>query len=245
MATPTVVSMPIEAVMPSKRPSARAVLDSRDVQILCDYGTLIDVSSGELVGRAGHPPDHVIVVKDGEIEIATRTANGRRVVLALAQAGRPIGDIPFLLNQPMMFDAIARTRSTLVSLDREHWLQMLAASPDLAYRWMKSVARRLDADRRRLMVLTTRNLTAQVAFLLLEQAQTDGIVKLTHATLAGMVGARRQSITRVLTQLRDEELISTTYGTVRIVDWSALRALVGSDLHVRLPEGFDSDGDAL
>src|ERR1700727_869779 len=140
------VSMPVQAVRLLKRPQTLAVLDPRDVQIAYEHGTLMYVSSGELVGRAGHLPGRVIVVKDGEIEITTRTAAGRRVVLALAQAGHPIGDIPFLLNQPMMFDALARTRSTLVALDREHWLQMLASSPGLAYRWMQSVARRLDAD---------------------------------------------------------------------------------------------------
>lgn len=229
--------MPIEAMLLSHRRAAAVVFDEKDLAALSAYGTILEVAAGEFVGRAGTVLDRIIVVREGEVEFTARNAVGRRVVVALAQAGRPIGDIPFLLRQPMRLDAIARERSTLIVIDHEKWLQILAESPALTYRWMGSVARRLDADRRRLMILTTRSLPSQVAFLILEQVHSDGHAPITHVTLAGMLGARRQSVTRVLAQLRDDGLVSTSYGDIRVVDWSGLLAMVGSDLYVRLPEG--------
>jgi CRP-like cAMP-binding protein len=70
------------------------------------------------------------------------------------------------------------------------------------------MASRLDDDRRRLLVVTSRPLVAQVAYLLLEMAEPgdDGEleVHLSQATIAHLLGSRRQSVTRVLSDMRDE-----------------------------------------
>jgi CRP-like cAMP-binding protein len=47
-----------------------------------------------------------------------------------------------LLNAPMPFDAIASRDTELVTLSRQRWTELLTSSPDLALRWMTSIARR-------------------------------------------------------------------------------------------------------
>ncbi len=98
---------------------------------------------------------------------------------------------------------------------------------------MTSIARRLDDDRRRLVVVTSKPLISQVAYLLFDLAEVDmagqRVVRLSHTTMAHLLGARRQSVTRVITQLRQQGLIVTRYGAAVLVDEDGLREVMGSD----------------
>jgi len=94
----------------------------------------------------------------------------------------------------------------MISLSRQRWAQLLTSSPLLSLRWMTSIARRLDDDRRRLVVVTSKPLVSQVAYLLPDLAESglgqQRVVRLSHTTMSHLLGARRQSITRVIAHLR-------------------------------------------
>jgi len=199
---------------------------------LCRFGSIHQVEAGTLVAAAGSPVRHVQVVVDGELERMARLDTGR-TTMAVVRAGGVIADIPMLLQAPMPYDAIARRDTELIALSRQRWTELLAASPSLALRWMTSIARRLDDDRRRLVVVTSKPLLAQVAYLLLEMQEPDPggvpVVRLSHATLAQLLGARRQSVTRALGELRTREPIRSRYGATVLVDPAGLREVRGAD----------------
>jgi CRP-like cAMP-binding protein len=120
-------------------------------------------------------------------------------------------------------------------------MQMLGSNQSLCLRWLQSIARRLDADRRRLVVVTTRPLSAQVAYLLLEMAEPgdDGRseVHLSQETIAHLLGARREPVTRVLSHLRKEGFIVSRHGVTVILDEAGLRTARGG---APLPTGSDA-----
>ncbi len=159
------------------------------------------MDAGTLVAAAGSPATHVQVVDDGELELMARLQNGR-ATMALVRTGGVIQDIPMLLGKPQPFDAVATRDPEMIALSRQRFSELLRSSPTLAIRWVTSIARRLDDDRRRLVVVTSKPLIAQVAYLLLDLAEVDSngqcIVRMSHTTLANLLGARRQSVTRVM-----------------------------------------------
>ena len=53
--------------------------------------------------------------------------------------------------------------------------------------------------------------------------------RFSHNTLAQLLGARRQSVTRVLGELRDRELILSHYGATVLRDPAGLRVIMGSE----------------
>ena len=138
-----------------------------------------------------------------------------------------------LLGNPMPFDAVASRDTEMIALSRQRWTHLLASSPSLSMRWMTSIARRLDDDRRRLVVVTSKPLVSQVAYLLLDLAETDvngrSVVRLSHTTISHLLGARRQSVTRVVAQLRQRGLVETGYGATVLVDPDGLREVMGKD----------------
>ena len=99
---------------------------------------------------------------------------------------------------------------------------------------MRSIALRLDDDRRRLLAILSSDLTAQVAFLLLEHAEPgDGgppVVHLTHDVIAQLLGARRQSVSRVIAELRERGLVATAYRHAVLLDTDGLQDIAGLSL---------------
>lgn len=208
------------------------VLQRHDLAILRQYGGVQHVCSGTLVAAAGSRIEHVQVVATGELQLCARV-DGRRVAALLVRPGGVIADIPLLLDAPMPYDAVATQDTELISLTCERWLIMLTSHPELCLRWMQSMARRLEDDRRRLVMITSRPLPAQVAYLLLEMAEPgengELHVRLSHATIAHLLGARRQSVTRVLCDLRRHGCIDSRYGDTVVLDAEGLRAMRGGE----------------
>jgi CRP-like cAMP-binding protein len=153
--------------------------------------------------------------------------------MAVVRPGGVIADIPLLLGAPMPFDAVASRDTHCIALTKQRWTDLLTTNDSLALRWMTSIARRLDDDRRRLVVVTSKTLIAQVAYLLLDLAESDvddrRVVRLSHTTLAHLLGARRQSVTRVIAQLREQGLIQTGYGATELLDVEGLTEVMGAD----------------
>lgn len=218
-------------ISPASAKRDLGLLTAQDLAQLREVGTMRTVEPGEVVLTAGGRATHIIAVVHGEIDLMTRLATGR-TTMAVVRRGGVLADIPMLLDGPMPFDAVAGKTSELVSLSRQRWMDLITSRPALCLRWMSSIARRLDNDRRRLVMVQSRPLLAQVAYLLLDLAEREEIddqpeVRLSHATMAQLLGARRQSITRVLADLRDRGLIETGYGTTVIVDETGLADLMG------------------
>ena len=208
------------------------LLRRRELAQLRELGTVHHADAGTVIAASGSRVTHVQVVATGELELRARLDRGR-ATMAVVRAGGVIGDIPMLLEAPMPFDAIASRETECIALSRQRWTQLLTSSPDLALRWMASIARRLDDDRRRLVVVTSKPLVAQVAYLLLELAEQGiddlPVVQLSHTTLAHLLGARRQSVTRVVGELKRRRLVESRYGHTVILDAEGLREVMGSE----------------
>lgn len=207
------------------------LLQPHELVQLRRVGSVHYADAGTLVAASGSAVTHVQVVSDGELELRARLDTGR-ATMAVVRAGGVIADIPLLLGAPMPFDVIASRDTECVALSWERWTELLAGSPDLALRWMASIARRLDDDRRRLVVVTSKPLLAQVAYLLLDLAEDDAsgarVVRLSHLTIAHLLGARRQSVTRVMGDLQRRRLVEGRYGYVVLRDIPGLRSVMGS-----------------
>jgi CRP-like cAMP-binding protein len=202
-------------------------------------GATRTVPAGSLIARAGESVNEIQIVTRGELELKTRV-DGHRITMAVVRPGGVIADIPVLLGAPMPYDALASRETTLIALSRPMWAELLTSSPSLAMRWMSSIARRLDDDRRRLVMVTCKPLIAQVAYLLITMCEADvsghPVARLSHTTIADLLGARRQSVTRVVGELRALGLIETRYGVTLLLDPDGLRTVMGEDPLPAAPE---------
>ncbi|MDC8982520.1 Crp/Fnr family transcriptional regulator [Mycobacterium marinum] len=201
---------------------AAAPLHPNDLTALAGTLSQRQFTSGAVLFNLGQDPTGVWIVRQGQIELAVGSGRQRAVVDVL-RGGDVDGDIPLLLEMPMAYTARALEDSTCLYLDRANFESLLAGHPNIARRWLSSVAQRVSAGQARLIALLGRPLPAQVAQLLLDES-SEGSVQLAQRTLSAMLGVQRPSLNKILKGFERDGLIAVGYAEISIVDVNGLSA---------------------
>lgn len=183
--------------------------------------------SGTTIFTMGQTPARVHIVRRGTVELS-RNLNGRRVVLQILRPGDVLGDVPVFVRMTEPYDAVALQDSLILSIDSLTLHRLLEERPRLMWRWLVSVSERMAMAQTRLVELLADGLEAQVASVLVRQAES-GVVHLRQDVLAKLLGHRRTSINRVLKQLEAEQLVRVRYRQIDILDEGGLVKVAGLD----------------
>lgn len=181
--------------------------------------------AGATVYKEGQAPTRVHIVRSGAIEFS-RTLRTGRVVIQILRPGDVLGDVSLFLRMKVPWDAVAIEDSLLLSFDSLALHRLLEQRPRLAWRWLHSTSARVAGFWFRVVELLAGGLEAQVAQALMRRAE-NGVVHLSQAYLAELVGHQRTSVNRVLKRMEADGLVKIGYGQVEIIDETALAAVAG------------------
>lgn len=190
--------------------------------------------AGTTIFTMGQTPARVHIIRRGAVELS-RELRGRRVVLQILRPGDVLGDVPLFIRMTEPFDAVALDDSLILSIDSLTLRRLLEERPRLSWRWLVSVSERMAVTQARLVELLAGGLEAQVASVLVRQAE-DGVVHLRQNVLAELVGGRRPSVNRVLKHLEAQQLLRLRYGSIEILDEAGLAVAAGLDHDDRMRE---------
>lgn len=155
-------------------------------------------------------PDEIWVVCRGIVQLGTLYDSGDESLLGLACSSMPFG-LPLTIIRP--YQAIALSDVDLMRLT----LAEVEQSPALAQGIFRHVARRLQQTEAILAMVGYRRVEDRLRHLILLLTQQVGQpceagtrvgVRLTHQQLANAIGTTRVTVTRLLTQLREEGWIT-------------------------------------
>ena len=181
----------------------------------------------------GDPGQEMYFLLEGEIAITSHGAGGREVTLARYGAGSFFGDMALLDGQPRSATAEAETAGLALVLRATDFHQILARHPECSLSLLRFLSQRLREANERiqsLAVLTVRQrLAAQLVQLAVREGEPHerGVLlpaHVNHRSLAGWLGASRESITRMMTELRNSDLVEATGRRMIVRDVEHLRA---------------------
>ena len=194
-----------------------APLGPEDLEVLATILQPRTIAPGGVLFAAGTGPAGVWLIQSGRVELSVGSGR-KRAVLAVLREGDVDGDIPMLLKMPPPYTGRALETVQCLFVSPEAFERLLASRPQLARRWLTSVATRLATSQNRLVGLLGGSLTGQTARLLLDEADESGRIALSQATLAAMLGAQRPSVNKVLGELAAKGLIEVSYRNIRVLD---------------------------
>ena len=177
---------------------------------------------------ADDPGDALFVVAAGQVKVVLGGEDGREVILAVLGPGDFFGELALIDDQPRSAHVIAMEDARLLVLRREDFQRALEAYPRIALGMLRALARRLRRADDAIGALVLLDVVGRVARVLLDLAEDgpDGLAvpRVTHATMAQMIGSSRETVSRTISQLTDRGLIQVTRKGIRISDATALRA---------------------
>lgn len=200
-----------------------------------------DVASfGELMRERSYPKGSVILFEDdpgdalylvssGQVKVVLIGEDGREVILSVLGEGAFFGEMALLDDEPRSAHVIAMEDSVVLALRREDFRTRLRASPEVAIALLRELSRRLRRADDQIGSLVLLDVNGRVAELLLRLADEEGSEKitrkLTHATIAQMIGSSRETVSRTMRDLQDRGLIAVTRQDITLTDRPGLAGL--------------------
>lgn len=172
---------------------------------------------GRIIFMEGEPGEAIYFLKSGLIKVSKQDGDGREHTLHYVNPGDVFAEV-------VLFDAGGYPATAEVVEDAEVGLirnsdmdRLLLKNPVMILQMLKIMARRLRNSQQQIMELALKDTTRRLAGLLLKLAEDHGVVtdggvlialSLTNQELANMVGTSRETVNRILGELRRRKAIS-------------------------------------
>ena len=177
------------------------------------------------------PGDALYVVLSGQVKVVLIGEDGREVILATLAEGDFFGEMSLIDDEPRSAHVIAMESSILLMLRRDDFHRCLEETPRIALGLLRALTKRLRHADSKIGGLVLLDVTGRVARLLLEMAdENDGSViakRVTHHQIAQMIGSSRETVSRTMRTMAEQEVIDVSRKTITVRDRTALEAAAG------------------
>lgn len=181
---------------------------------------------GNVIVFEDDPGDAFFVVRQGRVKVVLIAPDGREVILGLLGVGEHFGGLALIDDQPRSAHAVAMEDAQLLVLRREDFRRRVEENPAVAWALLQELSRRLRRADEKIGALVLLDVPGRIAHLLIEAAVEAGgplIEKpLTHQTIAHLIGASRETVSRALREFVQQGWIATERRRIRLVDRGAL-----------------------
>jgi len=182
---------------------------------------------GETVFFEGDKATGFYIVETGKIKIYKMSLSGKEQILHIFGPGEPFGEVPVFHGQPFPATAEALSRSNLLFLPRDKFIQLVHETPSIALNMLAVLSMRLRRFATQIENLSLKEVPARLAGYLtyLREAQnnTDTVeLEISKGQLASLLGTIPETLSRIFAKMSDEGLIAVDGRTIRILDQEGL-----------------------
>jgi CRP/FNR family transcriptional regulator, cyclic AMP receptor protein len=213
------------------------------VEIFCDLtpeeiGAFIQrapikhVEAKTILYSPENPTEVLYMVNEGRVQTYHLAPDGGMLTSAILETGTLFGEMTLLGQTLQGHYAQTLTACTLCVMNAEDVHRLLLADARIAYRIIETLGKRLIEMQHHLSVLTYKHMPERVAALLVQIAKRSQDreaqhyeARCTHETLASMVGANRETVTKILSDLRAQQIIELHRGRIVVLNMQKLVAI--------------------
>lgn len=201
-------------------------LDRLELQRFGELTRAKSYPRGSVILFEDDPGDSLFVVRSGRVKVVLIGEDGREVILGVLGVGEHFGELALIDDRPRSAHVIAMEDSDLLVLRREDFRARVESSPSVAWSLLTELSRRLRRADDKIGGLVLLDVPGRIARLLLDMAEESGgpqIEKtLTHQTIAQMIGASRETVSRAMKEFQDSGWISVERRRITLADRDAL-----------------------
>jgi len=181
----------------------------------------------------GQVPRGVFIVCSGRVKLAVEAKDGKTVILKVAGDRQVLGLSAVVSGAPSPIEATTIELCQIKFVDREDFFNMVSCNSHAALACARLLGQEIGSAFRDVHdLLLARSSTEKLARLLLSWAAKEPrnlevrvASNFTHEEIAQMIGSSRETVTRLLSDLKRRELIRLEGSTLVIANRIALQAI--------------------
>ena len=211
-------------------------LSPDNLRLLSDASHVSTYPGNALLFVEGQQPRGVYVLCSGRAKLFTTSREGKVLIFKIAEAGEVLGLSAVISGEPFELTAETAGPCQVNFVEREALLRLIENNPELGLHTTQVLSREFQSTYRDIHdLILARSSAGKLAKLLLswmpcreklEEANEIRIrSSLTHEEMAQMIGSSRETVTRLLSDLKKKDLIRLEGATLVINNRTALEAL--------------------
>src|SRR6266849_6251913 len=212
-------------------------LPSAAVQALSAITSAAVYPKGATLFVEGQSPRGVFVLCSGRVKLSTSSADGRSLILRISESGEVLGLPATVTGKPyeLTADVIEPTQANFIS--REDFLRFSREHGEAALRVAQQLGETYHSAIAEMRTIGLSHSAAEklARFLLDLSANNDekrGEVRLTltltHEEIAQMIGASRETVTRLFADFKRKQLLRVKGSSLIITNKAGLESVLGS-----------------
>jgi CRP/FNR family cyclic AMP-dependent transcriptional regulator len=174
---------------------------------------------------------HIYMIVSGRVKIGHYLENGEEVVTAILTNGEIFGELAMAGEDKRRDFAQAIEDVTICPLTTQELKELMYENKELSFKILKLIGLRLMKLERKLELLVFKDARTRIIEFLKDAASWKGIkvgfetmiqTRLTHKEIASLTGTSRQTVTTILNELKEKNLINFNRKQILIRDLEKL-----------------------
>jgi len=179
------------------------------------------------------PAQYIYMIAEGRVRIGNYLDDGKEVVTAILGMGEIFGELALAGEEKRRdFAQAMDDKTTVCPLSIDELKQLMYGNQELSFKMLKLVGLRLMKLERKLELLVFKDARTRIVEFIKDSATWKGKkvgyetlvpTKLTHKDIAALTGTSRQTVTTVLNELKEKNLINFDRKKILVRDLANLK----------------------
>ena len=206
--------------------------NANELEVLKQIATTRTFEKKQYIYYPQEPSKNIFLLKEGRVKIGTYSSEGKEVIKSIVYPGQLFGELGLIGEQRRSDFAKSLNESIKVDIiNIDDMRQVMNDDMQLNLKVMTQIGNRLRKVERRLESLIFKSARARIVDLLKDMANERGLKIgyeillrqfFSHREIAAMTGTSRQTVTKVLSDLKRSNLIHTDRKNILIRDMANL-----------------------
>ena len=193
-----------------------ADLEDADLDSLISVATRRKFQKDSVIFFEHDPGDSLFMILSGRVKVTILSDDGREIILSVLGEKDFFGEMSLLDNEPRSATAIAMEDAEVVILHQKEFLSIVEKRPRVLVLLLAVLSSRLRKANHQIGSLALLDVYGRVAAVLLDMAKESGVRlkdgrvcfrRPTHQEIANMIGATRETVSRMISDLHRQGYI--------------------------------------
>ena len=207
------------------------ILCPHKVKIMGDKHEFLTYKRDQFIYMPDETASHIYMIVNGRVKIGRYLEEGQEVVSAILSTGEIFGELALAGEDKRKDFAQAAVDTIICPLTIDELKELMKDNKELSFKILKLIGLRLMKLERKLELLVFKDARTRIIEFLKDAASWKGKkvgyetmipTNLTHRDIASLTGTSRQTVTTILNELKEKNLINFDRKKILIRDLEKL-----------------------
>jgi len=209
------------------------VLCPHKVKSMAERHTFNYFKKDQFIYFPDEPAQYIYMIAEGRVRIGRYLDDGKEIVTAILGMGEIFGELALAGEEKRTdFAQAMDDKTTVCPLSIDELKQLMYGNQELSFKMLKLVGLRLMKLERKLELLVFKDARTRIIEFIKDSATWKGKkvgyetlvpTKLTHKDIAALTGTSRQTVTTILNELKEKNLINFDRKKILVRDLANLK----------------------